>query len=58
MIVANNLNEHGAGFQKDTNKVTMILKDKMISTECISKKELSYQILKQCYQLLNEKRGM
>lgn len=57
IIVANNLNEAGAGFQKDTNKVTMILKDKMISTDCITKKELSYQILDQCLKLLNEKRG-
>ncbi len=57
MIVANNLNEEGAGFQKDTNKVTMIFKDQMISTDCISKKELSYQILEHCLRLLNEKRG-
>lgn len=57
MIVANNLNEQGAGFKKDTNKVTMIFKDKMISTDCLSKKELSYQILDQCVKLLEKKRG-
>ena len=45
MIVANNLKEEGAGFAKDTNKVSIITKDDIIQTEVLSKKEVAHKIL-------------
>lgn len=57
MIIANDLNEKGAGFQGDTNKVTMIFNDHMTAMDCMSKKELSFRILDECLKCWNEKRG-
>lgn len=37
MIVANSLTEAGSGFQFDTNKITIITKDKEVSLELMSK---------------------
>lgn len=45
MIVANNLKEAGAGFQVDTNKVTLITKDEEVSLELMSKEETAVKIL-------------
>ena len=45
MIVANNLKEEGAGFDKDTNKVSIITKDNIIQTEVLSKKKVAHKIL-------------
>lgn len=45
MIVANNLKEEGAGFAKDTNKVSIITKDNIIQTEVLSKKKVAHKIL-------------
>ena len=45
MIVANNLKEEGAGFAKDTNKVSIITKENIIQTEVLSKKEVAHKIL-------------
>ena len=45
MIVANNLKEEGAGFAKDTNKVSIITKDDIIQTEVLSKKKVAHKIL-------------
>lgn len=45
MIVANNLKEEGAGFAKDTNKVSIITKDNIIQTEVLSKKKIAHKIL-------------
>ena len=45
MIVANNLKEEGAGFAKDTNKVSIITKEDIIQTEVLSKKEVAHKIL-------------
>ena len=45
MIVANNLKEEGAGFAKDTNKVSIITKDDIIQTEVLSKKKVAHMIL-------------
>lgn len=45
MIVANHLKEPGAGFQTDTNKVTLIGKDFEKELPLLSKEEVSHQIL-------------
>ena len=45
MIVANNLKEEGAGFGKDTNKVSIITKENIIQTEVLSKKKVAHKIL-------------
>ena len=45
MIVANNLKEEGAGFAKDTNKVSIITKENIIQTEVLSKKKVAHKIL-------------
>ncbi len=45
MIVANHLKTAGAGFQGDTNVVTMITQDDMLDYGLMSKEELAYVIL-------------
>jgi len=45
MIVANNLLEKGAGFAHDTNKVTIITKDKELQLELMSKSDVANAIL-------------
>ncbi|MGN0469456.1 MAG: bifunctional phosphopantothenoylcysteine decarboxylase/phosphopantothenate--cysteine ligase CoaBC [Acutalibacteraceae bacterium] len=45
MIVANNLNEKGAGFGTDTNKITIISKNDIQSLELMSKKDAAEKIL-------------
>lgn len=45
MIVANSLKEEGAGFGKDTNKVSIITKENIIQTEVLSKKKVAHKIL-------------
>ena len=45
MIVANNLKEEGAGFAKDTSKVSIITKEDIIQTEVLSKKKVAHKIL-------------
>ncbi len=52
MIVCNNLKDDGAGFQTDTNKVTIIEKDQMTSLELMSKSEVADKILDKIYKLL------
>jgi phosphopantothenoylcysteine decarboxylase/phosphopantothenate--cysteine ligase len=44
MIVANNLKVEGAGFGTDTNVVTIIMRDKEISLEKMSKDEVASRI--------------
>lgn len=46
MIVANNVKEEGAGFQTDTNVVTIITKDKEEHLPLLSKEDVAYEILK------------
>lgn len=46
LIVANNINDIGAGFKVDTNKVTLISKDEIIDLELMSKMDVSYSIFK------------
>ncbi|MGI6007979.1 MAG: bifunctional phosphopantothenoylcysteine decarboxylase/phosphopantothenate--cysteine ligase CoaBC [Ruminococcus sp.] len=45
MIVANNLKEAGAGFQADTNVVTLITQEEEISLGLMSKEEVAHSIL-------------
>jgi phosphopantothenoylcysteine decarboxylase/phosphopantothenate--cysteine ligase len=45
MIAANNLKESGAGFQTDTNRITLIKKDEIIPLDLMSKEEAADQIL-------------
>lgn len=45
MIVCNNLKDTGAGFQTDTNKVTIITKDKTEPLELMSKSDVADEIL-------------
>ena len=45
MIVANNLNDEGAGFGTDTNKVTIITKNKDIDVKLMTKESLADKIL-------------
>lgn len=45
MIVANDLNEAGAGFQTDTNKVSLIETDKVTNLDLMSKLEVGNTLL-------------
>lgn len=46
MIVANSLNEKGAGFGTDTNRVTLLTKASKEELSLLSKEEVAYAILK------------
>lgn len=45
MIIANNLKEKGAGFGTDTNRVTIISKEKEVELGLLSKEEVADEIL-------------
>ena len=45
MIVANNLKEAGAGFQADTNVVTLITQEEEVPLGLMSKEEAAHSIL-------------
>ncbi len=45
LICANSLKEAGAGFGTDTNRITLITKEKEISLELMSKEEAAHRIL-------------
>ncbi|MGB4613603.1 MAG: bifunctional phosphopantothenoylcysteine decarboxylase/phosphopantothenate--cysteine ligase CoaBC [Erysipelotrichaceae bacterium] len=47
-IIANNLNEKGAGFKVDTNKVTIISKNENKEIDLMDKSDLAYLILDYC----------
>ena len=51
LIVANHLKTEGAGFQGDTNVVTIITQDSMKDIDKMSKSDLSYIILKECMKI-------
>lgn len=51
MIIANNLNDDGAGFGVDTNKVTIITKDNIEEFETLSKKQVAVEILNRVLEL-------
>ena len=52
MIVANNVKEEGAGFQTDTNVVTIITKDKEEHLPLLSKEDVAFEILKRIHSML------
>lgn len=51
LLVANDLNEAGAGFKNDTNKVTFISKDNIDKIELMTKSELSDLILNKLIEI-------
>jgi phosphopantothenoylcysteine decarboxylase/phosphopantothenate--cysteine ligase len=51
-IVCNNLKEKGAGFQGDTNKVTIISKEQISELELMSKAEVADEILDRIAEIL------
>ena len=51
MIVCNNLLEQGAGFQTDTNRVTIIDRESTTALELMSKAEVADKILDRIAQL-------
>ena len=55
MLIANNLFTKGAGFQTDTNVVTLLQKNKIEHLPMLSKEELGYLILKTMRQIEMEK---
>lgn len=57
MIIANNLNDKGAGFGIDTNKITMITEYSADEFDVMTKKEVAIEILNktlEMYKLKNE----
>lgn len=51
LIIANNLKVEGAGFQTDTNVITIIDKHGAHPKEIMSKEELGFVILKECMKI-------
>lgn len=51
LIIANHLKTEGAGFQGDTNVVTIITQDSMKDIDKMFKSDLSYIILKECMKI-------
>ena len=51
MIVANNLKEQGAGFETDTNIVTMITQNEVFELELMSKEEVAFHLLDKILEL-------
>lgn len=45
MIAANNLRDPGAGFAYDTNRITLITREKEIALPLLSKDAVAHQIL-------------
>ncbi len=56
LIVANNLNDKGAGFGTDTNKITLITADGAEELELMSKKDAAHKILDKAAKILSNKR--
>lgn len=51
MIVANNLKMKGAGFETDTNIVTMITADQVFELELMSKEDVAFRLLDKILEL-------
>lgn len=54
LLIANSLSETGAGFKSDTNKVTIIRPQSITELELMSKDELAYKILEECFKGEND----
>jgi phosphopantothenoylcysteine decarboxylase/phosphopantothenate--cysteine ligase len=55
MVAANNLKVAGAGFQVDTNVLTLITQDESVSLELMSKEDAAGIILDKIISLLKER---
>ncbi len=55
VIVANSLNDKGAGFKTDTNIVTIISNDDICQLDIMSKKDVANKILDKCLNIFNYK---
>ena len=55
MVVANNLKEAGAGFGTDTNVITIITRDGVLSLDLMSKEEAAGKIMDEILQHKGEK---
>ena len=53
-IVLNSLNDKGAGFKSDTNKITIVSKEAIKTFELKSKTEVAKDILKEVISLMHE----
>ena len=53
-IVLNSLNDDGAGFKKDTNKISIIYPEKKIDFQLKSKTEVAQDIMAEIIELMNE----
>ena len=53
-IVLNSLNDEGAGFKSDTNKITIVSKEAIKTFELKSKTEVAKDILKEVISLMHE----
>jgi phosphopantothenoylcysteine decarboxylase/phosphopantothenate--cysteine ligase len=51
MVVANDLTDAGAGFKGDTNKVTLVVKDDLLTLPLMSKEKLAAEILDRMVEL-------
>lgn len=57
MIAANSLNTAGAGFQGDTNVVTLITKDSQVQLPLLSKEETACRIVDRIMECMGERTG-
>lgn len=57
LLIANNLSTPGAGFQSDTNIVSLLLPDSTTHLPVLSKEELGRSILKKMLELHHKKRN-
>lgn len=55
MIAANSISESGAGFGVDTNRITLITENDMVSLPLMSKDEVSHRILDELISIKNAK---
>lgn len=55
MIVANSLKEEGAGFKKDTNKVTFITKDNIQHLDLMTKEEVAMNLIDKLIDIYKKK---
>ena len=52
MVVLNSLNDKGAGFKTDTNKVTLIFPDRELTLELKAKTEVAKDIVNELEALI------
>ena len=54
MVAANNVKVEGAGFQGDTNVLTLITQDEEISLPLMSKEDAAFRILDKILSLMQD----